>query len=193
MANIALIQGHPDTSDSRFCRALAKAYAEGARSAGHEVREIDVARLDFPLIRSEADFVDKDLPPDIKTAQDTISWATHLVVVYPLWLGTMPALLKGAFEQIFRYGFGISKPGAGKMERLLKGRSARIVVTMGMPAFIYRWIFRAHSLKSLERNIFWLCGIGPIRETLIGMIDTKSDAKRAALLARMRKLGARAR
>ena len=35
----------------------------------------------------------------------------------------------------------------------LKGRSAGIVVTMGMPALVYLWYFGAHSVKSLERNI----------------------------------------
>ena len=34
-------------------------------------------------------------PADIRAAQDDIRWAEHVVLIYPLWLGTMPALLKG--------------------------------------------------------------------------------------------------
>ena len=64
---------------------------------------------------------------------------------------------------------------------------------MGMPAFVYRWYFRAHSLKSLERNVLGFCGIGPIRETLIGMVDAKSEAKRLGELRNMHELGRRAR
>ena len=83
----------------------------------------------------------------------------------------MPALLKGFFEQVFRYGFAMTSGADDKMPKgLLKGKSARIVVTMGMPAIIYRWYFGAHSLKSLERNILKLSGIGPIKESLIGRL-----------------------
>jgi putative NADPH-quinone reductase len=79
------------------------------------------------------------------------------------------------------------------LKKLLTGKSARIVVTMGMPAFVYRWYFRAHSLKSLERNILSFCSIGPIRESLIGMVEANSDAKWMAELQKMRELGRRAR
>lgn len=192
MANIVVIQGHPDKNGARFCRALALAYIQGARTAGHIIREVDVANLDFPLIKSEADFVSDAVPPDIASAQEAIAWANHLVIIYPLWLGTMPALLKAAFEQIFRYGFGMAKPDEGR-GRLLKGRSARIIITMGMPAFVFRWFFRAHSLKSLERNILWLCGIGPIRETLIGGSGLTVAKNREAWLEKIRKLGALAK
>jgi putative NADPH-quinone reductase len=39
--------------------------------------------------------------------------------------------------------------------------SARAVVTMGMPAFAYRWYFGAHGLKSLTQNLA-LVGITPL-------------------------------
>ena len=72
----------------------------------------------------------------------------------------------------------------------LKNKSARIVVTMGMPALVYRWYFGAHSLKSLERNILGFCGIGPIRESLVGMVDGPAR-RRERWLTRMRALGRR--
>jgi putative NADPH-quinone reductase len=49
---ILLIQGHPDAGARHLCHALADAYAEGARAAGHEVRTVDVAMLEFPVLRS---------------------------------------------------------------------------------------------------------------------------------------------
>ena len=93
-----------------------------------------------------------------------MAWAEHLVFVYPLWLGTMPALLKAFLEQSFRPGFAMGKSYEGKSyegkfyegkawSRRLSGRSARIVVTMGMPALLYRWYFGAHGLKSIEQGI----------------------------------------
>ena len=76
---------------------------------------------------------------------------------------------------------------------LLKGRSARIVVTMGMPALIYRWYFGAHGLKSLERSILAFIGVRPIRETLIGMVESASEKRRKAWLDKLRALGERGR
>jgi putative NADPH-quinone reductase len=145
-------------------------------------------------LRSKADW-DKALPPAvIAEAQRTLAWAEHLVIIYPLWLGGMPALLKGFLEQALRPAFITGGAGAGtSWKTALKGRSSRIVITMGMPAFAYRWYFGAHSFKSLKRSILSLVGIGPNRHTLIGMIEGMSDAKRAAWLDAMRILGKRAR
>ena len=105
----------------------------------------------------------------------------------------MPALFKGFLEQVFRYDFAFEQARDGRIVRKLKGRSARVVVTMGMPAFGYRWYFRAHSLKSLERNILKLSGVRPIRETLFGMVDDADARKRERWLEQMRALGAAGR
>jgi putative NADPH-quinone reductase len=184
---IVIIQGHPDARGGRFCHALVAAYKSAAEAAGHQVRSIDVAAMDFPVLRTKEDW-DSGSPNDaIRHAQESIGWAQHLVIVYPLWLGTLPALLKAFFEQTFRPGFALARSGQG-FGGLLNGRSARIVVTMGMPALVYRWYFGAHSLKSFERNVLRFCGIRPIRETLIGMVESK-PAARERWLAELRALG----
>jgi len=188
---IVIIQGHPDPAGGHFCHALADAYATGAQGAGHEVRLITVADLDFPLLRTEAEFKDDSAPDEIKEAQDDIKWAEHLVIVYPLWLGTMPALLKGFLEQAIRPGFAIEFESVTAWKKLLTGRTARIVVTMGMPALVYRWFYGAHSLRSLERNILKFCGVGPIRESVIGSIGAENPRHRARWLTRMSEHGSR--
>jgi putative NADPH-quinone reductase len=185
---IALIQGHPDARGGRFCHALAQAYSQAAQAGGHQVRTVDVAHLDFPLLRSAAEWQEGVPPPAILEAQEAIAWAEHLVLVFPLWLGDMPALLKAFLEQALRPGFAIGKAGAGRFPKgLLKGRSARLIVTMGMPAFFYRIFYRAHSIKGLKRNLLEFCGIAPVRTTLAGTVD--SSTSRQAALAKDRKLG----
>jgi putative NADPH-quinone reductase len=189
---IALIQGHPDPGAGHFGHALASAYEGSATEAGHQVKVITVARLEFPLLRNAREWESEPVPEAIAEAQRTIAWAEHLVIVFPLWMGDMPALLKAFFEQTLRPGFAIGKAAPGRLgKRLLKGRSARIVVTMGMPAFFYSVYYRAHSLKSLKRNILEFCGIAPVRTTLIGMVEGDNEV-RGDWLMRLSVLGAQA-
>lgn len=189
---ILILQGHPDAHERHFCHALAEAYAEGARSAGHTVETCEIAQIDFPLLRGKAEWDDGPTPESLKPVQEAILRAEHLVFVFPLWLGGMPALLKGFLEQVARPGFALSKmDGQGFPKKLLAGRSARLVVTMGMPALAYRFLYRAHSLKALERNILGFVGIAPIHETLIGMIEGKAK-DRERWLVKLGQLGARA-
>jgi len=190
---ILIIQGHPDAGTRHLGHALADAYAAGAEAAGHAVRRITVAELDFPLVRSQVAWERGEVPTAIRAAQEAVRWADHLVILYPLWLGTLPALLKGFFEQLFRPDFAFGEAADGdRPGRHLKGRSARIVVTMGMPAFLYRWYFRAHSLRSFERNVLRFCGIGPVRETLFGVVDA-GGGRQARWLRAMARLGKKGR
>lgn len=187
---IVVVQGHPDGGHAHLCHALAAAYVEGAREAGHEVRTVDVAALEFPLLRSQREWQHGKLPPGLVEAQEAIGWAEHIVLCFPLWLGDMPALLKGFLEQVARPGFALRAEGGNPFGiKGLKGRSARVIVTMGMPALVYRYWFRAHSVRSLERNILGFVGIAPIRETLIGLVDQLDAVSSGRWLGRMRRLG----
>ena len=96
----------------------------------------------------------------------------------------MPALLKGFFEQVLRQRD--LNNGGGKP---LRGKSARVVITMGMPAFIYRFFFGAHGLKNLDRNILRFCGVRPVRSTLIGLIERKDPRMHERWLTAMARLG----
>jgi putative NADPH-quinone reductase len=190
---ILLIEGPPDAGARHLNHVLAGAYADGAEAGGHTVRRVVVAELDFPLLRSAQDWEHGSLPPALQGAQDDLAWAQHVVLFFPLWLGDMPALLKGFLEQVARPGFAFKKEGNNPFgHKGLSGRSARVVVTMGMPALVYRWYFRAHSLKSLERNILGFVGFAPIRETLVGTVDKLGEADVVQLEASLRKLGQRA-
>jgi putative NADPH-quinone reductase len=190
---ILIINGHPDPLPERFCAALAEAYRAGAEAAGHTVKTLQLGSLEFPLIRSRGQFEDQPVPPVIVQAQDAIRWAEHLVLVHPLWLGSAPAVVKGFLEQTFRYGFAMPKPGGkGPPTGLLKGRSARLVVTMGMPAALYRLVFGAFGVRAVERGVLRLAAIGPIRHDFVGSVEGPAK-DRERWLGRMRELGRQAR
>nr|WP_283957670.1 NAD(P)H-dependent oxidoreductase [Ramlibacter sp. 2FC] len=150
--------------------------------------------MDFPLLRSQQEWEHGALPAALQGPQADIAWAQHLVLFFPLWLGDMPALLKGFLEQVARPGFAFKADPAERASnpfgrKGLAGRSARLVVTMGMPALVYRWYFRAHSLKSLERNVLGFVGIAPVNETLVGMVEQLGEAGVRKWEVRLRALG----
>lgn len=188
---IGIIDGHPDGDPARYCHALADAYADGARQAGHEVRLLRLADLDFPILLDRGSWEAPHACADLATAQDLVAWAEHLTIVHPLWLGAQPARLKALLEQMFRPGFAFRAGRA--MTGRLTGRSARIIVTMGMPAPVYRIWFGAHGLKALRRNILAFVGIRPIRDTLIGNVEGLTPERRNAWLSSIKTLGARGR
>ncbi len=190
---ICLINGHPHDSSDHLCAAIADAYARGARGAGCKLKRIDLAKLDIPYLRSSADFA-KPPPDAILASQAAVRAADHLVIIYPLWLGSMPALVKAFFEQLSRNQFAIAASDKGGWPRkMLKGKSARVIVTMGMPSAAYRVFFGAHGVKSFESAVLGMSGFKPIRETLIGGAGDIAEKRAKALLARMEALGAAAK
>ena len=190
---ILIMQGHPDARAAHFGHALADAYADAAIDAGHQVDRVEVAQLVFPLIDSAEVWEKGPIPDAIKDVQHRLLACDHLVIVFPLWLGDMPAQLKGFLEQLFRPGVTLPDPAQGLSgTRPLKGKSARVVVTMGMPALVYRLFYRAHSVANLRRNILKFCGFRPVRCEIIGAVAQPSDTAHRHWLARMRDLGRRA-
>ncbi len=193
MSRILLIQGHPDPAGGHLCHALAEAYARAARAAGHQADVVTPATLDFPLLSNAHEWEQGEVPPALAPVQQAIAAAGHIVIFYPLWLGDMPARLKAFLEQVARPGFALAREAGNPLHAgLLAGRSARVVVTMGMPALFYRWYYGAHSLKSLERNILRFVGIAPVRKTLVGGAGKMDAATVQKWCQRMQVLGARA-
>lgn len=189
-ANILILDGHPDPADGRLVHALADAYRQGAEQARHAVQVVRLADLTFPLLRSQADYEHGEPVEAVRQVQHLMEWASHVVIFYPLWLGSMPAMLKALLEQILRPGFAFSTKKLGRSPvKYMSGKSARIVVTMGMPGFWYRWYFRAHSLRSLQRNILKFVGFRRVRSTIIGGAGSMTRAQREAWLQNLRDLG----
>lgn len=188
---IAIIQGHPDRAGGHLLNAMADAYADGAAEGGHEVRRIEVARLDFPMLRTQEEFQSSHVPPGLAQACEDMRGAEHWVILFPLWHGSMPALTKGFLEHVFRPGFALEYRERQFPRGLLKGKSARLVVTMGMPVLIYRWYFGAYGVRGFERSMLGFSGVRPIRESFYSVAGA-DEAKRKRWLGQMRALGAAA-
>ena len=168
MKNILLINGNPDPSPEKLTSALTKAYREGAEDSGCTVRQIDVGGISFPWLHNAEEFASEAADKPIIEAQDAFLAAEHVVFAYPLWLGSAPALLKAYMEQVGRGEFLLGK-GEGRFPHgRLKGRSARVIVTMGMPTLLYRTLYGGHGVKAFNRSILGIAGIKPVATTLFG-------------------------
>lgn len=189
MADIAIIVGHARTDT--LCEALGRAYRDGAVAAGHKASLFVTSRMTFDPILHEGYARVQPLEPDLAAARDAIMAADHLVMIFPLWLGTLPAIFKGFLERVLQPDL-VDAQKQQAFPLLLKGKSVRIVLTMGMPGLIYRWYYGAHALKMLRRNILAFLGAGPIRSTIYGMVEGVSTDRRAGWLAEMERLGRRA-
>jgi putative NADPH-quinone reductase len=194
MRKILIINAHPDPNPDRFCAALVRAYKDGARAGGHEVRTLVLGLMDVPMIHTRREFEDGEPPEALEAAQCSIRWCDHLVIVHPLWLGGAPALLKAFLEQTFRYGFALPRPGtASKGGPLLAGRTARLIVTMGMPALVFRLFFGAFGVRAVSRGVLALSGFHPVRHTYLGGVETVSAEHRQGWLQEITDLGWRGR
>ena len=188
MKKIMIVVGHPQRNT--FCEALGKAYKDGAQSAGHDARLFLLADMTFDPILHDGYRKIQALEPDLLSAYDALSDCDHLVIVFPLWCGDMPALLKGFIERILQPDLIARENTAHAMNwSIFEKKSARIVMTMGMPVSIYRFWYRGHALKLLTRNILNFIGIRPVKNTLFGMIGTSKPEQRDHWVEEVRALG----
>ena len=179
---ILLIQGHP--APDSFCQALASRYASAARSAGHELRELTLARLAFDPLLHQGYRGEQPLEADLLAAQAEILWAEHLVFVYPIWWGSVPALLKGFLDRVLLPGFAFRyHKGKAFPEGLLKGRSADLLVSMDTPPWFFRWFYRQPGIWQMKNTTLEFCGVRPVRVLRCGPLIGSTPVRRERWLA----------
>ena len=184
---VAIIVGHP-AADS-WCRALADSYAAAARAGGHEVRMLQLAQLNFDPSLHEGYRQIQALEPDLLAAQGTVAWAEHVVIAYPIWWGSVPALLKGFLDRILLPGFAFKyRPGKAFPEQLLRGRSAQLLVSMDTPPWYFRWVYRMPGIVQLKKTTLEFCGIAPVKVAAFGPLIASSPAQRASWLVKAARL-----
>ncbi len=185
---ILILNAHPDKNS--FCAALSEQYLKGAKKVTAEVKLIHLIDLNFNLILKNRQNPEKDLEPDLLEIQKDIKNAEHLVFVYPTWWGTYPALLKGFIDRVFLSGFAYkSKENSLLWNKLLTGKTARIIVTMDTPKWYYYLFYGKPGHNSIKKNILEFCGIKPVKITTLTPIKKSTGQTRNKWLEKIEKLG----
>lgn len=189
MKKVLIINGHPN--ENSFCSALAQSYAKGAKGAGNQVSVLNVRELKFNPDLSNGFNAEQLLEPDLKKAQEQLTWAEHVVVVHPVWWGSVPALLKGFFDRVLLPGFAFKyKKNSPMWDKLLSGKTGHVIYTSDTPIFIYNWFFGAPSVNMVKKRVLQFCGISSVKVTGIGPIRNSTEPFRSEWLTKVNALGA---
>ncbi|GAB2779857.1 NAD(P)H-dependent oxidoreductase [Rhabdobacter roseus] len=188
MKKVLIINGHPDGES--LGAALAAAYRRGASQTSADIREITLAELDFDPNLRHGYRQRTELEPDLLRAQESIRWAEHLVWVYPVWWGGLPALLKGFLDRTFLPGFAFKhRPGSLWWDKLLVGKTARIISTLDQPAWYYWLVNGRPTYHAMKKMTLEFCGIKPVRTTTFGPVRLSKEQVRLSWLRQVEKLG----
>jgi putative NADPH-quinone reductase len=190
MKKILIINGHPD--EKSFCNSLAQNYKKGADSAGADCKLVNLYDLKFNPILNHGYRLITELEPDLLVIQQEILNADHLVLVYPNWWGTYPALLKGFIDRVFLPGFAFKYLEKSPLPaKLLKGKTARLIVTMDTPAWYYFLVNRSPGYNSMKIGILGFSGIKPVKISSFSPLRSSDEKRRKMWLAEVEKLGER--
>ncbi|MET3211358.1 UNVERIFIED_CONTAM: NAD(P)H dehydrogenase (quinone) [Paenibacillus sp. PvR008] len=185
---ILVIQGNPVVGS--YGEALAQSYVKGAKAAGAEVRLLQLSALDFNPNLLGGYRNKLPLEPDLIKAQESIKWAEHLVFVFPIWWGSLPALMKGFIDRTIMPGFAFKyQKGKPLPDKLLKGRTARLITTMDGPGWYYRFFQGQPGHRMMKDSTLHLCGVKPVRSTTIALMNKLSDQQRNDWLSKVEQLG----
>ena len=185
---IVIINGHPDKESFNF--ALMDAYKKGILSSNSELKEIIVRELDFNVNLQFGYRKRTDLEPDLITCREKIQWADHLVLFYPVWWGSVPAILKGFFDRVFLPGFAFEKrENSVWWDKKLTGKSARIICTLDQPTWYYKLVNGAPTHKAVKKMTLQFCGIHPVKITSIGPLRLSKENFRKKWLSKLETMG----
>jgi len=187
--NILVILGHP--SNTSYSAALAEAYAQGAKAAGHTVRVLRLVDLTFDPILHGSNPHHQALEPDLLVAQESITWAQHIAWVFPVWWGTMPALLKGFLDRTLTSGWAYKfNKGSSLPVPLLSGRSAHLLIPLDTPPWYYRWVYRMPAIHQMKKTTLEFCGIRPVKTRMFGPVISSTPDQRGIWLRQAHELAA---
>ena len=188
MKKVLIINGNPDKES--FCNKLSVSYMKGVISSGSNCKLVHLTDLNFEPILRFGYRMRTELEPDLLEIQQDILSANHLVFVYPTWWSTYPALLKGFIDRVFLPKFAFKyREDSLLWDKLLKGKSARLIVTMDTPKWYYSLIYKSPGHNSMKKGILQFCGINPVKITAFGPVKSSNEAIRKKWIKKVNKLG----
>ena len=188
MKNVLIILGHPN--DDSLSHKIAESYRKGALEGGANVDFIHVRKLDFEPILFKGYKRKEALEPDILDAQKRLERADHVVFIYPNWWGTYPAMFKGFIDKLLWPGFAFRyRKNSVRPEKLMKGKSVRIFITMDNPWYYYRYVQGGGGIHAMKHSTLGFCGFSPIRFTILDKVRRASAETIAKRMKKIEKLG----
>jgi putative NADPH-quinone reductase len=144
-----------------------------------------------PILRAN-DANSQILEPDLLEAQRLIKNCQHLVVIYPTWWGSIPALLKGFVDRTFVPGFAFSyRTNSAGWDKLLSGRTARLITTMDAPSWYDRFFYGRPAINQLEKATLAFCGVRTIGRHIHARVRKSSPDTRTKWISQIEALGRR--
>ena len=188
MKQVLIINGHPDKQSFNY--ALSEAYIKGANKIDATLTQINITDLDFNPNLTFGYRKRMELEPDLIDAIDKIKKADHIVWIFPMWWYSYPALMKGFIDRIFLPGITF-QPIEGKPlpQKLLKGKSARLIITADTPKWYDFLIMKRPVINQFKKGTLQFCGINPVKVTYIAPIKNSSLNFREKWLKKITVLG----
>jgi len=176
-----IVTAHPDPE------SLTSTIARRIAAAVGSVEVADLAAEGFDPRFSAADRhsyrVAGDFPEDVAREQRRLDGAEHLVLVFPVYWWSMPALLKGWIDRVFVNGWAFSIDPAGGMRRRLGALTVHLVPIAGDDAGVYERHGYEQSLRTqIEHGIVDYCGAVRGATVFVHESEQEDDeARRAAV------------
>lgn len=187
MKRILVVNGHPRAGSYNY--AVQDAYLRGLAGKDVEVREIRLAELQFDLNLSEGYTSAQALEPDLVEAQAKILWADHVVWIFPLWWGMMPAVLKGFIDRVLLPGYAFRyRPKSSLWDKLLKGKTSAIICTIDYPIWYFRLFLRGGGVGVMRKMVLEFCGFEVTRTTYLGPVRPSTLAQREEWLRKVERI-----
>lgn len=187
---IFVFLGHTDPAT--LSGALADCYETHAKSAGHEVRRMNLCDMRFDPVLYEGYKRIQELEPDLLDFQENIKWAEHVVFVYPTWWSSMPGPFKGLFDRAWLPAFAFSFADHGlTWKKLLKGRTARIITSANTAPWLLTFMYGPPT-TTLNLAILRFAGF-KVRSTVFGPSERASEETKAKWFRKVERLALKGR
>ncbi|MFC5625663.1 NAD(P)H-dependent oxidoreductase [Algoriphagus winogradskyi] len=188
MKKILIINGHPDAESFNY--GLSKAYKIGTEKLNAEIKEINIRDLEFNPNLQFGYRKRTELEPDLLDAQEKLKWAEHFVWIYPVWWGSVPAMMKGFLDRVLLPGFAFSKrENSLWWDKHFTGKTARIICTLDQPDWYYKLVYSSPSHNAIKKVTLNYIGVKKVHTTAIGPIRLSKEEFRVKWLRKVEKLG----